>query len=149
MEDACVVNAGSPVGLNDFGVSATAAQVVCETEVAPAVCPDGWAFYLDDDGSEGVDSCVKISDQTAPSWDLANASCPAGSHLLTVRGFSTSLGLLAFVSSLTNSSGAPVYVGCEQAPGGGSGWRWLDDTDASNLNCGSDGCGLWLSSYPQ
>ncbi len=29
-----------------------------------------------------------------------------------------------------------------------AGWSWVDGTNASNLNCGSVGCGLWISIQP-
>jgi hypothetical protein len=29
-----------------------------------------------------------------------------------------------------------------------TGWSWVDDTDATNLNCGSMGCGPWVTGQP-
>ncbi len=127
---------------------------LCEAEVSPS-CPFGWTVYVDD-GSEGADSCVMISTGTVSTWAAANASCPAGSHLLTVRSASTAAGLLPFATSLYRGAGQLVYVGCFQdaaALSRASGWAWIDGTDASNLNCGTgsggDGCGLWNASQPR
>ena len=87
------------------------AQSVCETEVSP-LCPYGWAYYADADGSEGADSCVYISPSTVASWSAANSSCPGGSHLLTVQSASSTSGLLPFATSLYHGSGQRVYIGC-------------------------------------
>ena len=87
---------------------------VCETEVSP-LCPYGWAYYADADGSEGTDSCVYISPSTVTSWSAANSSCPAGSHLLTVKSAISTSGLLPFATSLYHGSGQRVYIGCRSA----------------------------------
>ena len=148
---------GSVVGhgsyLDDAFLGQTA-YALCETEVSSS-CPPGWVFYLDD-GSEGTDSCVLISATTASTWAAANASCPIGSHLLTVRSASSAVGLLPFATSLYHGAGQLVYVGCFQdaaALSRAGSWSWVDGTDASNLNCGDgsggNGCGLWNASQPR
>jgi hypothetical protein len=90
---------------------------VCEVEVSQR-CPYGWAYYVDTDGSEGTDSCLLVSPTTALSWSAANASCPAGSHLLTVKSSLSTRGLLPFATSLFVGSGLSqkVYVGCRCVP---------------------------------
>jgi hypothetical protein len=98
-------------GMNDGAVSRGPFVTVCEMEVSPR-CPYGWAYYIDADGSEGADSCVYMSSSTAASWSVANSSCPAGSHLLTVRSAVSSSGLLPFATSLYHGAGEKVYIGC-------------------------------------
>jgi hypothetical protein len=100
--------------LNDCSDTFGAKPTVCETEVSPR-CPYSWAYYADADGSEGTDSCVYISPSTVTSWGAANSSCPAGSHLLTVKSASSSSGLLPFATSLYHGSGQRVYIGCRSA----------------------------------
>ena len=85
-------------------------RAICEMEVSVR-CPIGWTFY-GDDGSEGEDSCLLVSDGTAPSWAVANTSCPAGSHLLTVKSPIASIGLLPFATSLFPDSFGYAYIGC-------------------------------------
>ncbi len=162
MSDFATIGYGSPRALddvpNDFGL-----HTICETEVSP-LCPYGWAYYADADGSEGTDSCVYISPSTVTSWSAANASCPSGSHLLTVKSASSTSGLLPFATSMYHGSGQRVYIGCRcvavqvighvisscrihvcvctcSQSGGASqraaGWSWVDDTSAATLNCGS------------
>jgi hypothetical protein len=101
----------SPSALNDCHLNCGSVPTVCETEVSPR-CPFGWAYYVDADGSEGYDSCVYISPSTASSWSVANASCPAGSHLLTVKSGVSTQGLLPFATSLYHATGEKVYIGC-------------------------------------
>lgn len=95
-------------------------QVVCEAEVSP-LCPFGWVFYLDD-GSEGVNSCVKFSTYVVSNWTMASQSCPAGSHLLTSQASPTHCSplLLAYrtikfkrSSDVINPATLPAWV-----PGG-------------------------------
>ena len=93
--------------------STSSARVVCETEVSTR-CPYGWAYYKDD-GSEGVDSCVWVS-STSAVWSVANSSCPAGSHLLTVSGSQPASGLLAFSTSVwVPSSTNFTHIGLVQS----------------------------------
>ena len=174
--DAATIGYGSS---DDDRMSSGALSIVCETEMSP-LCPYGWAYYADADGSEGTDSCVYISPSTVTSWSAANSSCPDGSHLLTVKSASNTSGLLPFATSLYHGSGQYVYIGCRcvdqllmscgimlkhshgvlfpcSQSGGASqratGWSWVDDTSAANLNCGSgtggDGCGLWNGGEPK
>ena len=47
------------------------------------------------------------------------------------------------------SAMANVWIGGYRAGSiGTAGWSWVDGTDASNLNCGSIGCGPWTSGGP-
>ncbi len=135
-------------GLND--VSGYMHIGMCETEVSP-LCPSGWAFYSDADGSEGAPSCVWVS-ATPASWIDASTSCPSGGHLLTVKSYVAAGGLLGFAMSLVPDL-MYVHIGCSQsisATQSGSGWTWVDGTDASNLACGSRlGCGLWSTLEPE
>jgi hypothetical protein len=146
-EDYC---SGNSNGINDQADTGNSFRFICETEVS-SKCPYGWAYYADVDGSETTDSCLYVSMYKVSTWVQAVASCPSGSHLLTVRGTSTT-GLLTFAGSLFPSD--LFYIGCSQsstATTRQSGWSWVDGTPATNLNCGSgaDGCGVWLSSEPK
>ncbi len=137
-------------GLRDTSGSNTYIGM-CETEVSP-LCPSGWAFYSDADGSEGAPSCVWLSTTAAATWTAASTSCPSGGHLLTVTSSVSSSGLLGLAISLVQGN-TWLYIGCSQsstATERGSGWTWVDGTDASNLACGDGvGCGLWASSEPE
>ena len=139
-----------PAGLNDLGGSSSYFGM-CETEVSP-LCPSGWAFYSDADGSEGTQSCVWVSTATAATWTAASTSCPSGGHLLTVTPSVAASGLLAFATSLVQGN-AWLYIGCSQSSTAtqiGAGWTWVDGTDASNLACGDGaGCGLWATIDPE
>lgn len=127
----------------------------CEVEVS-ALCPAGWAHYTDFTGSEGRDSCVKLSGSTVGSWSSAMAACPPGSHALSIGSSNRTYGLLAFATSLAAQSSYSIYYGCSQAPGSSQrsrGWSWVDGTPAGNLNCGNgsggDGCGIWAPQQPE
>ena len=146
-EDYC---GSSGARMNDQSATSTTSRYICETEVS-SKCPFGWAFYLDD-GSEGYDSCLQLSTYVVTTWAQAAAGCPSGSHLLTVKGASSTSGLLPFAASLFN--GGYFFIGCSQsasATSRGQGWSWVDSTDASNLNCGigANGCALWKSGEPK
>jgi hypothetical protein len=124
---------------------------MCETEVSP-LCPGGWAFYSDADGSEGAQSCVWVSTAVADSWIAASTSCPSGGHLLTVKSSVPYSGLLPFAMSLVPEENF-VYIGCSQSSAAtqtGGDWIWVDGTDASNLACGDGaGCGIWNANEPK
>lgn len=143
--DACGLSGSS---LTDQAGSSSQ-RFICETEVSQ-LCPFGWVFY-NDDGSEGGNSCLQPSTHVASSWSIAAASCPSGSHLLTVKSTSTSPYLLAFAASLLPSA---FFIGCSQnstAVAPAAGWAWVDNTLPSNLNCasGSPSCGIWNSTDPK
>lgn len=168
-EDVCRTYLAAPgdVGVDDIafiGASLYESGAVCETELrvitpfptfsaspSPLVCPAGWARYVDTDGSQGSDSCLIVI-PGASDWGSANASCPTGSHLVTIRGSRPSA-MFSVVYSLAVDSGMQhVGLGCSQvstARERAAGWSWLDGTDDSNLNCpgplaaGGNGCGLW------
>lgn len=128
------------------------ALVVCvllsllESQHAAPVCPAGWSLYADD-GSEGSDSCLTTSSSN-PTWPMASRACPSGSHLVTVRSFTSggSTGLLHFLSTETIFN---VWMGMSQSLDSvvrNRGWSWVDGTDSVNLNCGAAndvGCGVW------
>ncbi len=139
-----------PIGLDDRSGTFTFIGM-CETEVSP-LCPSGWAFYSDADGSEGAQSCVWVSTATAETWTAASTSCPSGGHLLTVKSSVAAGGLLAFATSLVQDD-TYLYIGCSQSSTAmqrGSEWTWVDGIKASNLACGDGtGCGLWASSEPE
>lgn len=119
----------------------------CEIEVS-TVCPPGWAYYLDD-GSEGRSACLQLSSYTVSSYNEAVAACPVGSHLLTITYPGTDGSFLAYSSSLFE--GGSFYVGCSHPAEGTdilSGWSWVDDPVAANLNCGGVGCGPWNTYEP-
>lgn len=133
-------------------LDACSLSFICETEVSPR-CPYGWAYYADD-GSEGTDSCVHVSTYVVSNWTMASQSCPAGSHLLTVKASRPSA-LLTFVNSLYGSQ-ASAFIGCSQSSlstQSAAGWSWIDGTSASNLNCGAgsgcSGCGAWGIGEPE
>ena len=111
VQDFAAYNWGASRDFDDCANYGGVLPAVCETEVSP-LCPYGWAYYADADGSEGTDSCLYISPSTVTSWSAANSSCPAGSHLLTVKSASSTSGLLPFATSLYHGSGEKVYIGC-------------------------------------
>ena len=131
-------------------------RFMCEYEVSYA-CPAGWIFYKDD-GTEGYDSCVYVSPAAAASWNAANSSCSAlgsGAHLLTINSALGASSLLTFATTLSNGAGNFLYAGCFQlsdASERGRDWYWVDNTDNTNLNCGTgagaEGCNLWGSMEP-
>lgn len=124
-------------------------------------CTGDWSLYTDDDGSEGVDSCLAWLPVDALDWGSANAACPPGSHLLTIAAPSMPSALWNLSSTLAaacNQTGfdGSAFIGCYQssiARRRGVGWAWVDGTNAGNLNCGDpdggDGCGLWAANQPE
>ena len=59
------------------------------------------------------------------------------------------LDLLSFAYSLTPGTGTFIVGGWRSTGSGAtSGWRWVDDTPAENLNCGTS-CALWTSGEPK
>lgn len=151
-EDGC--GSISSSRLNDAPQSLTSYYYMCEQEIAPSVCPLGWVYYRDD-GSEGVDSCLKVTAGTFTSWAAASTGCYAQSHLLTVQSnLPSSGGLMRFAMSLYQWNG--VYVGCWQSSSAtqrAGGWNWVDNTPTGNLNCGGggggNGCGAWNAGQPE
>ncbi len=138
--------------MNDATLSAGAFRYACEREISSVLCLPGWAYYKDN-GSEGEDSCLRVSATTASSWTLASTGCWPGSHLLTVASSITSAGLMAFATAL-HPSQTNFHMGCSQATSSSAramGWAWIDGTTASNLNCGAggNGCGVWNTGEPK
>jgi hypothetical protein len=152
-EDYCFLAVDGNRFVNDGVVAPTPAMGgICEMEVS-SKCERGWTFYKDS-GTEGADSCLYVSSYRVSSWAEANASCPSGSHLLTISSSSNSTGLSVFAGSLFRTSFA--YIGCYQSPSAtqrAQGWSWVDGTPAANLNCGSGsgggGCGVWGADEPR
>ena len=72
-----------------------------------------------------------------------------GSHLLTTAQVSKSArGLYGFMFYLWGSTnfialGASWPGDTNSSNVGWGQWRWVDNTDPSNLNCNSTGCNLW------
>lgn len=146
-EDYCGVYLNA---FNDQSLTGVTSYSMCETEVEPSLCSAGWAHYLDD-GSEGTDSCLQLSSYFVANWAQASTACPSGSHLLTVGSTGPSFTLLTYATSLYDVGTLSMYIGCSQPNTAGSttsGWSWVDSTSASNLNCGSAGCGIWNSGQP-
>lgn len=143
------------VGINDDVPSSTSGYV-CEQEQIASYCPVGWTYYNDVLGYEGHDSCLKMSTTTLSNWTTGMLTCPPGSHALTIKGSSTSYGLLPFAMALAAQSNNVIFFGCSQsstATTRAAGWSWLDGTPASNLNCGNGlgggGCGIWGANQPE
>lgn len=119
-------------------------------------CPAGWALYQDN-GVEGHDSCLMYN-STRMNYTNALASCPSGSHLVTVAAPNASVShLYDTVLSVSNyyAAGTLVWVGCSQAraqPYKNAGWAWIDGTSNANLYNGRNnitGFGLWASNEPE
>lgn len=111
-------------------------------------CPIGWVPYYDN-GIEGHDSCLMYN-VTAVSF--GNASCPYGTHLVTILAPNTSVSLLynAFLSvSNFYTNGTHTWLGARQAPHQphkNVGWSWVDGTSNANLYNGTNnitGYGMW------
>lgn len=119
-------------------------------------CPSGWAPYFDN-GVEGHDSCLVYNSATV-TFATALASCPSGSHLLTMGAssgsishlFNTMLGLSGYYTN-----GLATWLGCSQVwgqPYKNVGWTWVDGTNNSNLYTGVNnitGYGAWRSLQPK
>lgn len=156
----CMTMAG---GLSDSpATQTTSVPYLCEAELSSRCPGPGWVYYQDVSGQEGKDSCLLFSSYTVTSFLVAAASCPAGSHLLTIGAgqlqyynstAATTSSLLTF--ALSTSAGRFTWIGCSQnaaATGKAQGWSWIDGTEAGNLNCGSGnglGCGIWASGEPK
>lgn len=170
---------GPIVGVDDIAFDTEyVCGAVCETELYPPSatpsatesvtpsespsptsalqCPSGWTRYYDRDGAEGTDSCLVIVGG-ASGWGSANSSCPASSHLITIRGSRPSA-LYSIVFAMAMQAGGSVGLGCYQASTAikrAAGWSWVDGTNASNLNCrgdlanGGNGCGIWSAIGPE
>lgn len=116
-------------------------------------CIAGWT-YVADDGVEGADSCIKLF-SAGYNFTGAQAQCEASSaHLLTLRGLSKSSSLFTSARALAGTGN--LIIGCYQlatAANKSTGWVWVDDTDARNLNCGTgggnQGCNLWFTGEPK
>lgn len=151
----------SPGGLNDISSPQSPnLTYMCEAEVSSR-CLSGWVYYQDVSGQEGYDSCLFFSTYTVSSFAVAAASCPTGSHLLTIGAGQVAFNdttsvkgaLIRFAMSM--SAGRMVFIGCSQSATATSktaGWSWVDGTPAGNLNCGgggTKGCGVWASNQPE
>lgn len=142
--------------LSDGAAPSTA--YTCELDLP---CTNGWSLYVDD-GSEGTNSCLQIYTSAVTGWALANTGCPVGTHLLSIRG-ATSSSLMVHTQAGMGQilgSGRPMWVGCSQSPTAtqrARGWSWVDGTPDGNLNCGSGNGGgdcsssvaLWRSGEPK
>jgi hypothetical protein len=68
-------------------------------------------------------TCTDTSDVLSFALNLTRASGSGG----------------GWVGGWRDSTASTVYVG----------WHWVDGTDASNLNCGSRGCGVFSTGQPK
>jgi hypothetical protein len=144
-EDFCDIYQGR---VND-GKADVSWPFVCEIDLD---CKHGWTRYSDGSATEGRDSCYMVSPGTVASWAVAKASCPIGSHLLTITGTSKASNSLLGAVRSTMTNGFNAYYGCSQAASATSrfaGWSWVDGTGDANVNCGSIACNVWNSSQPE
>ena len=128
--------------------------------------------YVDVLGVEGAHSCISY---TTTSWTSSvsqgNDFCQrlpmtSAAHLLTSQQTAligqTSVngvfnGALSAASALAIGSICPSRSPREFGVGASTpslsntptNWVWTDGTNASNINCGSNGCGQWWSTYPR
>jgi hypothetical protein len=127
--------------------------LVCFAPISFSQCTSGWT-YVADDGIEGQDSCIRLFSLQVNFGGAQNYCEGLGGHLLTITGSSKTSPLFVAAGAL-NPTGSP-FIGCYQNSDStrrGTGWRWVDSTDAGNLNCGTgmgeQGCGLWRSNEPK
>jgi hypothetical protein len=126
--------------------------MLCEQEVKTSICDHQWMYYKDD-GSEGRDSCIWMSNFLTTVNEATYYYCPANSHLLTIKGSSKTSGLMALATA--SGQRQNFYIGCLRdagVSGANRGWSWVDNTPADNLNCGNvgdQGCGLWTPGNPR
>ena len=121
---------------------------------------------------EGAHSCLvyTTSYSNANSLPLGNAACvrltgQSNAHMLSsqqvsligqsqVNGISSGVlsasAALAFGTICPSRSPAEFAVGASTSllSSSPTAWTWTDGTNSSNVNCGSNGCGQWWSSYP-
>ena len=71
--------------------------------------------------------------------------------MTTTQADKSAPGLYSFVYGLWGSTGAdPFYLGAlwsgssDSSDVGWGQWTWIDGTNASNLNCYTQGCNLWF-----
>lgn len=148
-------NATSSTVPSTCHASHPSAQRLCSCYLS-AQCPIGWVPYLDN-GVEGHDSCLLYNSTKVP-FTTALASCPSGSHLVTIKGPSASTSrLYDTVLGVSNYfvTSASVWLGCSQAwaqPYKNYGWSWIDGTSNANLYNGMNnitGFGLWSPGEPE
>ena len=123
--------------------------------------------YFDALGVEGAHSCVAISTGASLSQPAAVPYCSqqtfgSASHLMTsmqmsvIAASGTPQGVLSYASQL-GSMGGTCPFGTYFLLGGNvteaatraTAWSWMDGTPATNLNCGSQSCGLWYPGEPK
>jgi hypothetical protein len=144
------------------GKHSSAASTSCQLVNCPVVQGLGLAtVYNDVSGVEGTSSCLYYI-ESAKSYLQARETCAAlvpGAHLATLRqtlrgtGSGTDLLSVLTVEALVrNTAAVGWWLGATTASPSvlPSRWLWLDVTDAaSNLRCGSRGCGLFCPSEPR
>jgi hypothetical protein len=142
------------------GKHSSAASTSCQLVNCPVVRGLGLAtVYNDVSGVEGTSSCLYYID-SAKSYLQARDACAAlvpGAHLATPRqtlqGSGTDLLSVLKDEALKRSpTAAGWWLGATTASPSvlPSRWLWLDSTDAaSNLRCGSTGCGLFCPNEPR
>ena len=80
---------------------------------------------------------------------VARSAAATGAHMLTsAQPNKTAPGLYSFVVAMWGTNlfavGASWPGDTNSADKGWGQWAWVDGTNASNLNCYSGGCGLWM-----
>lgn len=134
-------------------VSISASPTPSPTVTQSMICASGWTHYEDVDGTEGRDSCLRLTAVNYTYWVDASVNCPVGSHLLTVSSSSIAGGLPQLVFAIV--SGAASWLGCSQSSSAtwmNGGWSWVDGTPNGNLNCGAPNamyCGVWATAEPK
>ena len=133
--------------------------VCCPIPTAPNYYTGG---YADVSGVEGADSCLALYSRGQPGFDVASAACSSnftqGSHLLTTlqtRAAADGSDLLSTALTVSQtvipSCNAQIVIGARvpTASTTATTWTWVDGTNASNLDCGAQGCNLWFPGNPR
>ena len=137
-----------PPGSSSSGGTSSSGTETDTASPSPSPCPTGWTLYEDTDGAEGHDSCIKVFNGEFVGYSSSNAECIANQgHLLTSAALEKRTGAVGLLNQLftLTSEDAVVMIGCalsQTSSTRNAGWRWVDDTDSTNLICdGSPLCG--------
>ena len=153
------------------GQASGPAAAFCCPAMSPSYATSSSA-YVDTLGIEGAHSCLVYTNSFsgASSVSLGNAACvkitgQPTSHMLTSQQMSLvgqtpvngiSNGALSAAATLAYGTICPSRSPSEFGVGASTPslssspttWAWTDGTNATNVNCGSNGCGQWWSTYP-
>jgi hypothetical protein len=127
----------------------------CGDVTSADLCPAGWWPYFDTTGVETVDSCYTYLTGATGGWYAAKQLCESkGSQLLTIRQSVYTGSEPGLFTTIKNRYGSTkrFYLGAARAeiPDGNMyTYSWVDGTPSGNLNCGSQGCGLWSPGEPK